>query len=86
MIQPPFLSTIGAKPRHVTFLTIETAVGKKPEKNDGQMGSPCLDKPVLAQGGGGSLACISSINDLDPEFEIENRSVKNCAHLWPSFS
>ena len=47
MIQPPFPSTIRAQLCHGTFLT---AV-RKNQENDGQMGSPCLDKPVLAQGG-----------------------------------
>ena len=33
------------------FLTTNT-VDRKNKENDGQAGSPCLDKPVLAQGGG----------------------------------
>ena len=46
MIQPPFPSTIGAQPRHVTFLTTKTVV-RKNQENDGQTGlrawtSQCL--------------------------------------------
>ena len=52
MIQPPFPSTIRAQMCHVTFLTTKTAV-RKNQENDGQMRSPCLDKPMIAQRGGG---------------------------------
>ena len=50
---PPFPLTIRAQPRRVTFLTTTTAFRENRE-NDRQMGSLCLDKPVLAQRGRGS--------------------------------
>ena len=51
MTQPLLPSTIETQLRHVTFLTAKT-VFRKDQENDGQTGSPCLDKPVLAQAGG----------------------------------
>ena len=48
----PLPSTIGTKSRFAYFLTIK-AVVRKFGKSDGQTGSWCLDKAVLAQGGGG---------------------------------
>ena len=35
------------------------------QKKDGQTGSPCADKPVLARGGGGGglEACFRALND-----------------------
>ena len=69
MIQPPFPSTMGTQPRHDTFLITKTAVN---QEHDGQTyckaeldhvhegtGSPCLDKPVLAQGDGACLLCLA---------------------------
>ena len=52
MIQSPFPSTIAPQPRHIKFLTTKTVV-RKNQENDGQTGDWCLDKPVLAQVGGG---------------------------------
>ena len=51
MIQPLFLSVIGAQPHHDTFLISdhETVVRKNQERQSD--GVPCLDKPVLAAGG-----------------------------------
>ena len=46
----------------IKFLTMKTVV-RKPQKNDGQTGSWCLDKAVLAQGavgGGGAPTCCST--------------------------
>ena len=57
MIQTPFRFIIRTQPRHVTFLTKETAV-RKNQENDSQTGSPCLDKPVLAQVGRVQMASI----------------------------
>ena len=52
MKQPLFPSTIGTQSRFAYFLTVK-AVVRKFGKSDGQTGSWCLDKAVLAQGGGG---------------------------------
>ena len=52
MTQPLFPSTIGTPSRFAKFLIIKTVV-RKFGKSDGQTGSPCLDKAVLVQGGGG---------------------------------
>ena len=52
MTQPFFPCTISAQPRNNEFLTIKTAV-RKTHQNNGHTGSSCLDKAVLAQGGGG---------------------------------
>ena len=52
MKQPLFPSTIGTQPRFAYFLTVKAEV-RKFGKSDGQTGSWCLDKAVLAQGGGG---------------------------------
>ena len=52
MKQPLFPSTIGTQSRFAYFLTVK-AVVRKFGKSDGQTGSRCLDKAVLAQGGGG---------------------------------
>ena len=52
MKQPLFPSTIGTQSRFAYFLTVK-AVVRKFGKSDGQTGSWCLDKVVLAQGGGG---------------------------------
>ena len=35
---------------------------EKTKKNDGQTGLPCLDKPVLAQGGGGGRGVDGSVH------------------------
>ena len=53
MKQPLFPSTIGTQSRFAYFLTVK-AVVRKFGKSDGQTGSWCLDKAVLAQGGGGT--------------------------------
>ena len=52
MTKPPFPSTIGKQSRSAKFLTMKTAV-RKSQENNGQTGSWCLDKAVLARGGGG---------------------------------
>ena len=52
MKQPLFPSTIGTQSRFAYFLTVK-AVVRKLGKSDGQTGSWCLDKEVLARGGGG---------------------------------
>ena len=55
MKQPLFPSTISTQSRLTYFLTVKAEV-RKFGKSDGQTGSWCLDKAVLAQGGGGGLA------------------------------
>ena len=69
MKQPLFPSTIGTQSRFAYplgyFLTVKAAV-RKFGKSDGQTGSRCLDKAVLAQRGVGG----TTIRDAD--------SVKNC--------
>ena len=52
MTQPFFPFTISAQSRNNEFLTIKTVV-RKTHQNNGHTGSLCLDKAVLAQGGGG---------------------------------
>ena len=52
MTQSFFPCTISAQSRNNEFLTIKTVV-RKPHQNNGHTGSSCLDKAVLAQGGGG---------------------------------
>ena len=52
MTQPLFPSTISTQSRSTKFLTIKTVV-RKIHQNDGQTSAWCLDKAVLAQGGGG---------------------------------
>ena len=52
MTQPFFPCTISAQSRNNEFLTIKTMV-RKTHQNNGDTGSSCLDKAVLAQGGGG---------------------------------
>ena len=52
MTQPFFPCTISAQSRNNEFLTIKTMV-RKTHQNNGHTGSSCLDKAVLAQGGGG---------------------------------
>ena len=54
MTQPFFLCTISAESRNNEFLTIKTVV-RKTHQNNGHTGSSCLDKAVLAQGGGGTI-------------------------------
>ena len=54
MKQPLFPSTIGTQSRFAYFLTVKAEV-RKFGKIDGQTRSWCLDKAVLAQGGGGGL-------------------------------
>jgi hypothetical protein len=61
MKQPLFPSTIGTQSRFAYFLTVK-AVVRKFGKSDGQTGSWCLDKAVLAQGGGGQPHGIFSAN------------------------
>ena len=56
MTQPFFPCTISAQSRNNEFLTIKTMV-RKTHQNNGHTGSSCLDKAVLAQGGGG--VCMS---------------------------
>ena len=51
MKQPIFPSTIGTQSCFSYFVTVK-AVVRKLGKSDGQTGSWCLDKAVLAQGGG----------------------------------
>ena len=52
MTQPFFPRTISAQSRDNEFLTVKTVV-RKTHQNNGHTGSSCLDKAVLAQGGGG---------------------------------
>ena len=52
MTQHLFPSTIGTQSRFAYFLTVK-AVVRKFGTSDGQTGPRCLDKAVLAQGGGG---------------------------------
>ena len=52
MKQPLFPSTISTQLHFAYFLAIKAMV-RKFGKSDGQTGSWCLDKAVLAQGGGG---------------------------------
>ena len=52
MTQPLFPSTIGTQSRSPKVLTLQIVV-RLNQKNDSQTGSHCLDKAVLAQGGGG---------------------------------
>ena len=52
MTQPFFPCTISAQSGNNEFLTIKTVV-RKTHQNNGHTGSSCLDKAVLAQGGGG---------------------------------
>ena len=52
MKQPLFPSIIGTQSSVAHFLTVK-AVVRKFGKRDGQTGSWCLDKAVLARGGGG---------------------------------
>ena len=65
MTQPFFPCTIRAQSRNNEFLTIKSVV-RKTHQNNGYTGSSCLDKAVLAQGGGGyppSLpTCMQSAN------------------------
>jgi len=55
MTQPFFPCTISAQSRNNEFLTIKTVV-RKTHQNNGHTGSSCLDKAVLAQGGGGTTS------------------------------
>ena len=57
MKQPLFPSTIGTQSRFAYFLTVKAEV-RKFGKSDGQTGSWCLDKAVLAQGGGGAVRVL----------------------------
>ena len=54
MTQPFFPCTISAQSRNNEFLTIKNVV-RKTHQNNGHTGSSCLDKAVLAQGGGGTI-------------------------------
>ena len=54
MKQPLFPFTIGTQSRFAYFLTVKAVVRKF---GDGQTGSWCLDKAVLAQGGRGVTTC-----------------------------
>ena len=56
MKQPLFPSTIGTLLHFAYFLAVKALV-RKFGKSDGQTGSWCLDKVVLAQGGGGYGPC-----------------------------
>ena len=69
MKQPLFPSTIGTQSRFAYFLTVK-AVVRKFGKNDGQTGSWCLDKAVLAQGGGTFF---------------ENVTAPHCSLFWCGF-
>ena len=62
MTQPVFPSTIGTQSRSAKFLTMKTVV-RKAQKNDGQTGSWCLDKAVLAEGGGGVLGQTTVLSE-----------------------
>ena len=52
MKQPLFPPTISTQLHFAYFLAVKAMV-RKFAKSDGQTGSWCLDKAVLAQGGGG---------------------------------
>ena len=56
MTQPFFPCTISAQSRNDEFLTIKTVV-RRTHQNNGHTGSSCLDKAVLAQGGGEYGTC-----------------------------
>ena len=60
MTQPFFPCTISAQSRNNEFLTIKTVV-RKTHQNNGHTGSSCLDKAVLAQGGGGGKMMDQSL-------------------------
>ena len=63
MTQPFFPCTISAQSRNNEFLTIKTVV-RKTHQNNGHTGSSCLDKAMLAQGGGGTWeAAMSHLGD-----------------------
>ena len=62
MTQPFFPCTIGAQSRSNEFLTIKTVV-RKTHQNNGHTGSSCLDKAVLAQGGGVCTDMVLSQHD-----------------------
>ena len=53
MKHPLFPSTIGTQSHFAYFLTVKAVVRKFFGKSDGRTGSWCLDKAVLAHGGGG---------------------------------
>ena len=59
MKQPLFPSTIGTQTRLAYFLTVKAVVTKF-GKSDGQTGSRCLDKAVLAQRGGGGVTLANT--------------------------
>ena len=90
MKQPLFPSTIGTQSRFAYFLTAK-AVVRKFGKSNGQTGSWCLDKAVLAQGGGGVgtrpwwlalLACGSTYWPLAFEPSVmTSRHPYYCGHL-----
>ena len=56
MTQPFFPCTISAQSRNNEFLTIKTVV-RKTHQNNSHTGSSCLDKAVVAQGGGLVTQC-----------------------------
>ena len=62
MNQPFFPCTISAQSRNNEFLTIKTVV-RKTHQNNGHTGSSCLDKAVLAQGGGGVVRSVRAAFD-----------------------
>ena len=61
MKQPLFPSTTGTQSRFAYFLTVK-AVVRKFGKSDRQTGSRCLDKAVLAQGGGGGDLWLQAVS------------------------
>ena len=61
MKQPLFPSTIGTQSRFANFLTVK-AVFRRFGRSDGQTGSRCFDKAVLAQRGGGGGIAVKSCN------------------------
>ena len=84
MTQPFFPCTISAQSRNNKFLTIEIVV-RKTHQNNGHTGSSCLDKAVLAQGGGGGGTgkCLSGKNSCGkmPPQSLKSDG-KNCALLF----
>jgi hypothetical protein len=62
MTQPLFPSTIGTQSRSAKFLTMKTVV-RKTQKYDGQIGSWCLGKAVLAQVGEGDRNTTARVAD-----------------------
>ena len=79
MTQPFFPCTISAQSRNNEFLTIKTVV-RKTHQNNGHTGSSCLDKAVLAQGGGGGTLRLAPYKDKCTDHSFTH----SCPTLWAS--